>query len=265
VGVISRLGELTAGKEAGSFDNAILATVGALMGKASVAIDPGALKELSLTPSKSTVRVGDRVTFTASGKDAYGNAMKVAPVFTIVKGGGTIDGTGVFTAETRPGIFAETVKADASGVTALATVEITPGPLVLIGVEPSNPSLKPGETQQFAARPRDAFGNDLAGAVVWSADPRAGAVTAEGLFAAGETPGDFPGAVTASVETVEGKASVQILSTIDAKMLPGGSAPVVGCAAGGSSAIGLSSTVALWAMLLRRRRRPIHRDGRGAE
>jgi uncharacterized protein (TIGR03382 family) len=138
----------------------------------------------------------------------------VTPTWNVVSGGGSISAAGVFTAGTAMGTFANTVRAEANGLTAFATVTVTAGPVVRIDVTPSTAQLLPGATQQFTAQGFDAFNNQVGVNPTWSASPAAGTVTPGGLFTAGMAPGTYPSAVTATQGSASGSASVTVLPTM---------------------------------------------------
>ena len=78
---------------------------------------------------------------------------------TVVAGGGAISSTGVFTAGTTAGTFPNTVRAEANGLTAFASVSVTPGPVLSVVVSPMMATVQANGTQQFTAEARDAFSN----------------------------------------------------------------------------------------------------------
>jgi len=87
-------------------------------------------------------------------------------------------------------------------------VIIRPLSLVRITVNPTDAQLDPGGAQTFTAQGYDDQGNEISIDPVWTAS--GGAITPEGLYNAGTTPGDFT--VTASVQgsTATGTASVHV-------------------------------------------------------
>ncbi len=209
-GTIDQGGNFVAGAAAGTFSGAVQATAGTVHGTASVTISASALSQLLIAPATATVRAGQSVAFTASGLDASGNSVSVTPTWSVLQGGGSISSSGVFTAGTTPGTYADTVQATASGLAATATVIVTAGPPVAVAVTPDQPTLAPGGTVQFSAQATDAHGNPINDAVTWSADPRAGDITAGGLFTAGSGVGDYNAAVTATIDGISGSTGVKI-------------------------------------------------------
>ncbi len=210
-GSISDGGLFTAGTTIGSYPGAIEASAGGKTASASVTISAGALFSLEIKPPVAAVTAGGSIGFTVVGKDGDGNTVQVSPTWSAVAGGGTINSAGVFQAGTTTGTFANTVRCEANGLQALATVTVTPGPVVQIEVRPTHPTVQAGDTVQFSATALDAFGNVTSGAaIVWSALPSAGTISAAGLFTAGQTNGDFAQAVTATVGVISGSASVAV-------------------------------------------------------
>ncbi len=126
-GVVNSTGMFTAGGTIGTFTNTIQASSGAITGTATVTVTAGPLATMTITPNPAVLNVGATQSFTATGKDAGGNAIVVTPVWSVVAGGGTIDpATGLFTAGAAGGTFANTVKATSGSITAFATVTVVP-------------------------------------------------------------------------------------------------------------------------------------------
>jgi hypothetical protein len=103
---------------AGAFT--VTASWGAVSGSANVAVTPGALASLELSPASASITERETAKFSAAGKDSKGNAVPVAPQWSA--SGGSIDSSGLFTPDS-PGTF--TVTASDSGVSASATVLVT--------------------------------------------------------------------------------------------------------------------------------------------
>jgi uncharacterized protein (TIGR03382 family) len=184
-------------------------------------------------PALAMVQAGATAAFSVVGRDSSGAQVPVTSTWSIVSGGGSINGSGIFTAGTMAGTFANTVRVESNGLTAFASVQVSPGPVLMVTVTPATAMVQAGATRQFTAEARDAFSNVVPVGFTWSAQPAAGTINAGGLFTAGMTPGAFPNAVTASASGVNGLASVTIAGA------GGGSAG--GGSAGGGSAGGGSA------------------------
>ncbi|MCC6335221.1 MAG: right-handed parallel beta-helix repeat-containing protein, partial [Myxococcales bacterium] len=212
-GTITQGGVLTAGSSPGNYPASVTATMGTASATASVVIQTGALSQLLVMPAAATLAAGSTVAFSASGRDANGNPVAVTPTWSVVNGGGTINSAGTFTAGQVSGSFANTVKAEASGLTAFASVNVTPGPVVSVTVTPATAQVQVGGSQQFAAEAKDAFNNVVPTGFTWSAQAAAGTITQGGFFTAGNSPGNYPNSITASASGVDAFATVQVLGT----------------------------------------------------
>ncbi len=222
-GTISATGLLTAGTAAGTFANTIqvVATQGAIVktATASVAVTPGALDHVAVTPLTATLPFGVTQQFAAQAFDANNNIIAgVTFIWSAVNGGGTISATGLFTAGTTAGTFANTVQASTtvSGVTRTgnaSVIVVAPGALDHVVVAPVTATLAAGSTQQFTAQAFDASNNMITAATfTWSVVNSGGTINATGLFTAGATAGTFANTVQASTTvnsiTKVGNASV---------------------------------------------------------
>jgi hypothetical protein len=180
--------------------------------------DPGVLSTLVVAPNPATVAVNGTVQFTASGTDFTGASVTPNPgtiVWSVVSGGGTINpGTGLFTAGATPGTFTNTVVATCRGISATATVIVTPGPLATITVTPNPVTLSINTTQQFTAVGKDAGGNVITPFTpVWSVVNGGGTINAgTGLFTAGGATGTFNNTVRATSGSIFGSATVTVTS-----------------------------------------------------
>ena len=125
-------GLFAAGTEIGTFTNTVQATSGGISGVATVTVvAPGELVAIVVTPNPGGAVVGGNIQFSAEGQDATSAvvALSPAPTWSVVAGGGTIDGaTGLFTAGSTTGTFVNTVKATSGNVSGFATATVTTNP-----------------------------------------------------------------------------------------------------------------------------------------
>lgn len=211
-------GLFTAGTVAGTFTNTVTAQVGvcasAIYGHANAIVSAGALATITIAPATVTLASGATQQYTASGTDANGNAVPVTPTWSVAAGGGTISGTGVFTAGSTAGTFTNTVHVAggaSNAIVATATVTVTTVlPVVTITVKPDVPLVYSGNTQQYTAVGTDINGTVVAITPVWSVSSGAGTIDADGLFTAGTVDGVYPNSIIATVGAVVGKASVVV-------------------------------------------------------
>ncbi|MBE2249537.1 MAG: hypothetical protein IAE78_08295, partial [Myxococcus sp.] len=234
-GTITPGGVFTASNTTGTYNAAVTATAGSVSGSATVEIQTGALASLTVSPPLAMVQAGGTAGFTVTGRDTAGAVVAVTPTWSVVSGGGAINASGIFTAGTTSGTFANTVRAEANGLTAFASVQVSPGPVLAVSVMPGTATVAAGATHQFTAEARDAFNNVVPVGFTWTAQSAAGSINAGGLFTAGSTAGAFPNAVTATTGGVNGLANVVVTGGAGGGGAGGGMA---GGSAGGGDAGG---------------------------
>lgn len=230
-GSIDSNGVFTAGTVAGTYSGTVQAATGGKTGAVSVKVNPGALYQVKLYQSDGTTPVTDPISvivagsysFVAKAYDQYNNEL-TGQTFTwsVENGGGSIDGTGKFTAGTVAGTYTNTVQVAAEGKTAQATVTVTADAVDHVTVYQSDGStpvtapieLEPADTYAFTAKAFDQYNNEVSGQTfAWSVDPAVGggAIDAEtGVFTAGTTTGTFTDAILATTNGKIGKASVTV-------------------------------------------------------
>jgi hypothetical protein len=158
--------------------------------------------------------------FTATARDTAGTPVTVVAVWTVVNGGGTINASGVFTAGGASGTFTNTVQAVAAGLTATATVTVTPAApvLAIIRVTPAAAFILPNATQQFSATGFDVNGNIFAISPVWSVSGGGSINALTGLFTSNGSIGTFTVTATSGARTGTGTVTVSaaapVLTTI---------------------------------------------------
>ncbi|MEO8621030.1 MAG: ice-binding family protein [bacterium] len=173
---------------------------------------PGTLSTLTISPNPQTLAANATQQFTAVAKDFSGVVIVATPVWSIVSGGGAITASGMFTAGTSPGTFANTVKATSGSISSTATIIVTVGPLATITITPNPATLGVGATQQFVAVGKDASGNIAQITPTWSVTAGGGSINSTGVFTAGGTPGTFFNTVQASSGGIVGSAVVNVVA-----------------------------------------------------
>ncbi len=212
-GTIDSLGNFTAAGIPGTYTNTVQASNNGIKAFATVIVTIGPIASISLAPNPDTLIVGAKQQFVAVGKDASGNSIAIVTAWSIVAGGGTVDGGGIFTAGAVPGTFASTVKASSGTLSATATIVVTAGPLAIIKVTPNPATMTLLGTQQFTATGTDIAGNPIVIAPpVWAVVANGGAISATGLFTAGTVSGTFTNTVRATSGGLQGFATVIVTS-----------------------------------------------------
>ncbi len=137
-------GLFTAGATTGTFAGTVKATSGSIAGTATVTVRAPSpvLATITVTPNPTSMLTFGTQQFSATGRDANGNAFAITPTWTVVNGGGSIDAsTGRFTAGSTTGTFNNTVVATSGSISGNATVTVnstSPAPIVALGAAAPN-------------------------------------------------------------------------------------------------------------------------------
>ena len=131
-GTITSSGLFTAGTAAGTAT--VKATSGSVSGTAAVTVTApvATIATIVVSPNNETVATSSTLQFSAVGKDAAGNAVTFTPTWS-VSGGGTINGSGLFTAGATAAT--STVRA-AQGDVAGTTTVVVSGTRLVFASEP---------------------------------------------------------------------------------------------------------------------------------
>jgi hypothetical protein len=174
--------------------------------------NPSTVRQVIVSPKTATLAAGAKQQFTAYGRDSAGDSMGVSVDFSAT--GGAVTSTGLFTAGVLAGSF-DVVATEHGGTLAdTATVTVTvAGPPVLAAVilTPSSATVVAGKTQKFAAYGRMSNGDSAAIPVNYSAT--GGAITAGGLYTAGQTAGSFQVVAVDTSGKYADTAAVSIVSS----------------------------------------------------
>jgi hypothetical protein len=260
-GTITADGLFTAGDSTGTFVNTVVATSGSATSSSTVVVSAGALASITVTPDSVSLAIDATQQYHAVGKDAHGNVVDIPNrVWSVAHGGGTIDTSGVLTAGTLAGTFANSITATSGSVSGSATVSVLPGPLASITVTPPSSSLAIGAQKTFTATGYDDYDNVVPISPTWTVVSGGGTVDQNGVFTAGTVAGTFTNTVVARVGSgcgsISGRATVVVepgaLTTITVS--PGNPTVVAGAtqqfAAVGTDAHGnVVPITPVWSML----------------
>jgi hypothetical protein len=171
-----------------------------------VEVTPAALHRIEVQPQALTLSAGVDFTFTAKGYDAFGNTIKVTPVWELLADLGTLDATGTFAAR-RSG--AALVRTTVDQLTAQASVVVKPGKLTALAIEPAGPlTMAAGDSVSLMLRGRDAYGNTVAVSPIWSQSELRGTLSPDGTFRAEKV-----GTVEVMAQSDDQHAAVRITIT----------------------------------------------------
>ena len=179
------------------------------------ATDPSSsIAQLVVSPQNVTLQQNQAEDFLAVGFTATGDSADIAVSWSAT--GGSIDSSsagkrhyGHYTSATC-GTFTVTATSHPGNVSTAASVTVTgcPLPVASVSVTPATATIGVGQTAQYAAITRDAFGNPLGGrTVTWSSSNPAVAT----VNGAGQATGVAVGAATLTA-TSEGKSGTAALT-----------------------------------------------------
>ncbi len=183
----------------------VTATQDGISSTAIVNLVQGPLVTITASPDPATVTVGMTQTFTAAGVDQHSNPVPITPAWTT--NGGTIDASGLFTAQTGVAT-GRLVTATQDGVSSTATVNLVQGPLVTITVSPNPATVTVGMTRTFTAAGVDQLYNPVPITPTWTTN--GGTIGASGVFTAqtGIATGRL---VTATQDGISSTATVNLV------------------------------------------------------
>src|SRR5216117_2375158 len=180
--------------------------------------DPGSIiAQLVVSPQTVTLQQNQAEDFLAVGFTASGDSADIAVSWSAT--GGTIDSSsagkrhyGHYTSASC-GTFTVTATSHPGNVSTAVSVSVTgcPLPVASVSVTPGTATIGVGQTAQYAAITRDAFGNPLGGrTVTWSSSNPAVAT----VNGAGQATGVAVGAATITA-TSEGKSGTAALTVVN--------------------------------------------------
>jgi peptidyl-prolyl cis-trans isomerase B (cyclophilin B) len=221
-GDISQQGKFTAGTDLGSFRNAItveLERLGTVVTQSKgIEVVKGGLHTFSIKPSALDIQVGHSQTFSVEAVDEAGHVLESTLVlFTTLRGGDTVDSTGLFVAGTESSdgefeLLAIEVEFDGLIIEAVVAGTVRPGILDQVHVSVLPRTLIVGESIELSTYASDRFGNRLElDDFEWSvSDPAIGSITESGKFTAGTAAGKHIYEGITARGTLDGVVSVTI-------------------------------------------------------
>jgi len=170
-------------------------------------IRPDAPATLTVSPDSRDVPAGGTASFSAVARDQYGNVNETSPISWSTTAG-SIDDTGVLTAQTTAQLGLSVTAVTTGGVTGSALVDVHPAEPATATVTPDPVDVTAGASQAFSVVLHDAYGNVNATApVVWTTD--AGGISDAGVLTARTTAQDGL-RVTATSGGASGSATVHV-------------------------------------------------------
>ena len=169
-----------------------------------------------ISPDSISVVAGQTIQFQALGTTKGGATRPLAVTWSAT--GGTIDQSGLYTADVTPGNFEVTATLDQPQMSARAHL-VNKGMLKHVVLLPASVSVASGGQAQFSASGLMANGDSVAVGATFTAT--GGTITASGMYTAGSSGGTF--AVVAAVDTKNGGT---VADTSQVTVTTGSPAPV---------------------------------------
>jgi uncharacterized repeat protein (TIGR01451 family) len=179
--------------QAGLYGVLFIASDGALADSEAVAItvEAAPLAYIIVNPDSAVVSADSTVAFSASGYDAGGEAVDAGTItWGLVDPLGTIDSSGVFDA-VAVGVTRVTALSSLGPADTTARLEVIPGDISFLDVQPSSQVIVEGSSCQFHSQAYDADSNpvaDVTAGAEWSTTDPSGTVTEDGVYTAGGDP-----------------------------------------------------------------------------
>ena len=158
-GTITSSGQYAPPCLSGNYAGAVIATLGALSSRADVYVSAGPRAQLSLSPLNPRLAAGSQTAFSAVATDNCGHSVSSSVVWSLLNGGGSVSSSGVFTAGTTPGVYADTLQASVGAQVARTPITVTAGPIASLTLTPDSATVGPRAQLSFSATARDAYGN----------------------------------------------------------------------------------------------------------
>jgi plastocyanin len=193
-------------------DWTVSATHGDRSATATLHVIEGQIINIALTPAEETVAAGERVTYTVSAEDAYGNTWDVTAQagFDIDAAAGGNWAGNVYTSESA-GDW--TVSAIYGALSTTATLHVTHGDATGLALSPDPATVTAGQDVTYAATAEDAYGNtwDVIAATSFAIDVAAGGNWDDNVYTS-EIAGDWTvsathgdRSATATLHVIEGQ------------------------------------------------------------
>ena len=173
------------------------------------------LTSIIVTPAPAGVTEGKAIGFSAVGKLSDGSTAPIGVVWSAT--GGTINAGGSYTAGMTPGTFRVIATNTSGSVADTVPVTVAVPQLAQIVLLPATVTLAPGGTKQFATYGRTATGDSVATPVSFTAT--GGALSAGGLYTAGQTTGTYRVIATSTTTTLADTSVVTIQSAALAQLI----------------------------------------------
>lgn len=152
-------------------EHTVTGTDGAFSDDASLVVNAGAVDSIEISPSSSSIAAGESQDYTATGTDAYGNAIgdvtsettfTIAPAQVQKAHGNSVPSAscdGATCTATQAGAY--TVTGTDGSASDSASLDVTAGALDHLEISPSSSVVAAGSSREFSATAYDQYGNQI--------------------------------------------------------------------------------------------------------
>ena len=211
-GALTPTGTLTASQEARTYFGAIIAELDGIQQTSDLIVTPASAAVLEVSPDPFVVAAGSTSNVTVTAFDAFGNPFTPEVDWTVNPNAGSFNEEGEFIAGTVVDTYVSGLTARVGPDAELEVdVEIVPGPVAALNIQPNPVEVNAGGNVQLTANPVDEFDNEVGNITInWSVEAGGGQINLLGVFAASTQAGTYTDTIVASGGGISQRISVVV-------------------------------------------------------
>jgi hypothetical protein len=211
-GALTPTGTLTASQEARTYFGAIIAELDGVQQSADLVVTPASATVLEVSPDPFIVAAGSTSNVTVTAFDEFGNPFTPEVDWTVNPSAGQFDNDGAFIAGTVVDTYTSGLTARVAPNAELEIdVEIVPGPVAALNIQPNPVEVSAGDNIQLTATPVDEFDNEVQNINInWSVEGGGGQINPLGVFIASTLAGTYTDTIVASGGGISQRISVTV-------------------------------------------------------
>jgi hypothetical protein len=187
-GTIIQNGQYTAGSTAGTFRVIVSANGRADTSAVTITAPAATLTSISMTPASVSLNTGATQQFSTTAQWSDGST--TLPSLTYSATGGTVSGSGLYTASSTGGTFRVIVTGGGRADTSAVTLTSPTATIASLAISPKTVTVNTGASQQYSATATMSDGSTQTNpTLTWAAT--GGTINAGRLYTAGSTTGSF--------------------------------------------------------------------------
>jgi hypothetical protein len=178
-------GLITAHQATGTYLNSLLIRSGNLERLLTIQVIPGTPVNIQIEPNRVEIQPNQSQVLVATFVDAFDNPVDVEHVWSGLGQSGEVTPNGTFSSYATAGVYPQALVVRGGGLEAFVDVEVIPGPVVSIHIEPELIIATPGSTVPLSVFFKDAQGNHTSSdePISWGVLPNSlFSITADGIL-----------------------------------------------------------------------------------